>query len=117
MSDVCALTLQRLFMELPCKHTVISLPEVAASTMRSLLAFIYNGEVSVEESTLEALMQAAESLEIRGLIKKDEDTKCPLATSSPPPPPPKKKKNISPEEEMEELRKALRKCQHVSRSC
>lgn len=64
--------------------------------MRSLLDFMYRGEVSVDQDRLTAFLRVAESLRIKGLTEVNED-KCdlPSITSSllgnqntvPPPPP------------------------------
>lgn len=58
---------QRLFLDVGTKRPVLSMPDISCSTMKSLLSFIYTGEVSVDEAQLPQLLQAAETLEIRGL--------------------------------------------------
>ena len=67
------------------KRVIICLPDVTTSTMKSLLTFIYTGEVSVGEENLEDLIQAAEMLEIKGLTNggKDEDEAENKVTVSP----------------------------------
>ena len=82
------------------KVCVISLPDVSRSTMRLLLAFIYKGEVSVEEDDLDELLQAAEALEIRGLTKDEDKTRTQRGD----------KRKFDQAEYLE----ALKKCQHVS---
>lgn len=89
--------LQALFVGHPDKHPIVILKDVPYVDMRSLLDFMYRGEVSVDQDRLTAFLRVAESLRIKGLTEVNED-KCdlPSITSSllggsqstvPPPPP------------------------------
>ncbi|XP_059098902.1 protein tramtrack, alpha isoform-like [Tigriopus californicus] len=51
----------------PLKHPIIFLKDVKPLEMERLLQFIYYGEVKVPNSEIEAFIQAASSLNIRGL--------------------------------------------------
>ncbi len=104
--------LQRLFLDTRAKVCVISLPDISAATMRELLAFIYTGEVSVEEEEpMDRLMGAAEALEIRGLTT---DTHNGEST--------KKRKETVEDQQRERYQdnneadfvQAIAKCRHVS---
>ena len=44
--------------------------EISLSTLDSLINFIYTGEVEIPEEELNELIEAAESLDIRGLTEK-----------------------------------------------
>lgn len=87
---------QALFVGHPDKHPIVILKDVPYSDMRSLLDFMYRGEVSVDQDRLTAFLKVAESLRIKGLTEVNEE-RCDLPsiansllnqTFSPPPPPP-----------------------------
>jgi len=74
---------QALFVGHPDKHPIVILKDVPYVDMRSLLDFMYRGEVSVDQDRLTAFLRVAESLRIKGLTEVNED-KCdlPSITSS-----------------------------------
>lgn len=87
---------QALFTGHPDKHPIVILKDVPYVDMRSLLDFMYRGEVSVDQDRLTAFLRVAESLRIKGLTEVNED-KCDLPSitssllgnqnaSQPPPP-------------------------------
>jgi Cys2His2 zinc finger developmental/cell cycle regulator len=94
--SACSPYFQALFVNHPDKHPIVILKDVPYVDMRSLLDFMYRGEVSVDQDRLTAFLRVAESLRIKGLTEVNED-KCdlPSITSSllgnqntvPPPPP------------------------------
>ncbi|XP_025163332.1 protein tramtrack, beta isoform isoform X2 [Harpegnathos saltator] len=95
--SACSPYFQALFIGHPDKHPIVILKDVPYVDMRSLLDFMYRGEVSVDQDRLTAFLRVAESLRIKGLTEVNED-KCdlPSITSSllggaqntvPPPPP------------------------------
>ncbi|XP_015608671.1 protein tramtrack, beta isoform isoform X3 [Cephus cinctus] len=94
--SACSPYFQALFVGHPDKHPIVILKDVPYVDMRSLLDFMYRGEVSVDQDRLTAFLRVAESLRIKGLTEVNED-KCdlPSITSSllgnqnvvPPPPP------------------------------
>lgn len=96
--DLSESFLQALFVGHPDRHPIVILKDVPYVDMRSLLDFMYRGEVSVDQERLTAFLRVAESLRIKGLTEVNED-KCelPNITSSllgggsqnavPPPPP------------------------------
>ncbi|XP_008555498.1 protein tramtrack, beta isoform isoform X2 [Microplitis demolitor] len=94
--SACSPYFQALFTGHPDKHPIVILKDVPYVDMRSLLDFMYRGEVSVDQDRLTAFLRVAESLRIKGLTEVNED-KCdlPNITSSllgnqntvPPPPP------------------------------
>ncbi|XP_071856035.1 protein tramtrack, alpha isoform-like isoform X1 [Bombus fervidus] len=94
--SACSPYFQALFVGHPDKHPIVILKDVPYVDMRSLLDFMYRGEVSVDQDRLTAFLRVAESLRIKGLTEVNEE-KCdlPSITSSllgnqntvPPPPP------------------------------
>ncbi len=92
-----------MFLDVKAKVCVISLPDVSRSTMRMLLSFIYTGEVSVEEEALDDLLQAAETLEIRGLTKNKDEEEASHARPRP-----------KPAFDEAAYLEAIKKCRHVS---
>ncbi|KAK8719662.1 hypothetical protein OTU49_013879, partial [Cherax quadricarinatus] len=59
----------------PCTHPIIILRDVAYTHMRSLLEFMYAGEVNISQVHLGAFLHTAEALKIRGLAESSDDRK------------------------------------------
>ncbi|XP_069701927.1 protein tramtrack, beta isoform isoform X6 [Periplaneta americana] len=81
--SACSPYFQALFVGHPDKHPIVILKDVPYCDMRSLLDFMYRGEVSVDQDRLTAFLKVAESLRIKGLTEVNEE-KCdlPSITSS-----------------------------------
>ncbi|KAF5275595.1 hypothetical protein FQA39_LY06707 [Lamprigera yunnana] len=79
--SACSPYFQALFVNHPDKHPIVILKDVPYSDMRSLLDFMYKGEVSVDQERLTAFLRVAESLRIKGLTEVTEE-KCDTITSS-----------------------------------
>lgn len=79
--SACSPYFQALFVNHPDKHPIVILKDVPYSDMRSLLDFMYKGEVSVDQDRLTAFLRVAESLRIKGLTEVNEE-KCDTITSS-----------------------------------
>ncbi|XP_020279642.1 protein tramtrack, beta isoform-like isoform X3 [Pseudomyrmex gracilis] len=75
--SACSPYFQALFAGHPDKHPIVILKDVPYVDMRSLLDFMYRGEVSVDQDRLTAFLRVAESLRIKGLTEVNED-KCDL---------------------------------------
>lgn len=58
---------QNIFLRNPCKHPTIVLTDVKFVHLRSLIDFIYNGEVNIMEEHLSELLRIANILKIKGL--------------------------------------------------
>ena len=58
-----------LFLSNPCKHPIIILKDVKFSDLKSIIDFIYRGEVNVPQIQLTSLLKTAETLKIRGLTE------------------------------------------------
>ncbi|KAH1025598.1 protein jim lovell [Dendroctonus ponderosae] len=70
--SACSTLFQRIFLDHPCKHPVIILSDFSGWVIQAIVAFIYKGEVNVLQDQLQALIKAAESLQIRGLANQDQ---------------------------------------------
>lgn len=81
--SACSPYFQALFVGHPDKHPIVILKDVPYCDMRSLLDFMYRGEVSVDQDRLTAFLKVAESLRIKGLTEVNEE-RCdiPSITSS-----------------------------------
>jgi len=64
----------------PWQHPVLLLQDVRSSDLNSLMDFIYFGQASVSQDSLQSFLRVAEKLKIKGL--------CESLAPPPPPPPP-----------------------------
>ena len=64
---------QALFRNHPDRHPIVILKDVSYVDMRSLLEFMYRGEVSVEQERLTVFLHIAEMLRIKGLTEVSEE--------------------------------------------
>ena len=55
------------FQSNPCQHPIVILRDVSPDDLQSLLAFMYNGEVRIEEDRLKNFLRTAEMLQVQGL--------------------------------------------------
>lgn len=67
--SACSPYFQALFINHPDKHPIVILKDVPYSDMKSLLDFMYRGEVSVDQDRLTHFLRVAESLRIKGLTE------------------------------------------------
>lgn len=51
----------------PSEHPTIVLSQILNSELQPLVEFMYNGEVAIEQSRLQILLEAANILKIKGL--------------------------------------------------
>ncbi|XP_066594461.1 longitudinals lacking protein, isoforms H/M/V isoform X2 [Prorops nasuta] len=65
--SACSSYFQALFLDHPNRHPIVILKDVRFSELRTLVDFMYKGEVSVEYCQLSALLKTAESLKVKGL--------------------------------------------------
>lgn len=80
--SACSPYFQVLFTNTPDdKHPILILKDITLADMKSLLDFMYRGEVSVDQERLTAFLRVAESLRIKGLTEVNED-KQPKGTNS-----------------------------------
>lgn len=67
--SACSSYFQSLFVDHPGRHPIVILKDVCFSELRTLVEFMYRGEVSVEYCRLSALLKTAESLKVKGLAE------------------------------------------------
>ncbi|XP_063852622.1 longitudinals lacking protein-like isoform X1 [Scylla paramamosain] len=73
--SACSPYFKELLQGNPCTHPIIILRDVAYTHMRSLLEFMYAGEVNISQVHLGAFLHTAEALKIRGLAESSDDRK------------------------------------------
>lgn len=83
--SACSPYFNSLFLNHPEKHPIVILKDVPYADMKSLLDFMYRGEVSVDQERLTAFLRVAESLRIKGLTEVNDDKP---SNSEPTPQPP-----------------------------
>lgn len=83
--SACSPYFNALFINHPEKHPIVILKDVPYADMKSLLDFMYRGEVSVDQERLTAFLRVAESLRIKGLTEVNDDKP---SNSEPTPQPP-----------------------------
>ena len=59
---------KRILMKNPHSHPLIYLKGIKFSDVESVLAFIYEGEVNIEQDNLNTFLKVAEELEVKGLV-------------------------------------------------
>ncbi|XP_044753006.1 protein tramtrack, beta isoform-like isoform X1 [Coccinella septempunctata] len=79
--SACSPYFQSLFINHQEKHPIVILKDVPLADMKSLLDFMYKGEVSVDQDRLTAFLRVAENLRIKGLTEVNEE-KCDNIASS-----------------------------------
>ncbi|GAB6019217.1 hypothetical protein CHUAL_000828 [Chamberlinius hualienensis] len=67
--SACSPYFQSLFLENPCQHPIVFLKDVQYNDLRALVDFMYKGEVNVNQEQLNAVLETAESLKVRGLAE------------------------------------------------
>lgn len=71
--SACSPYFNALFVNHSEKHPIVILKDVPFADMKSLLDFMYRGEVSVDQERLTAFLRVAESLRIKGLTEVSDD--------------------------------------------
>lgn len=96
--SACSPYFQGLFINHPENHPIVILKDITFADMKSLLDFMYRGEVSVDQERLTAFLRVAESLRIKGLteVNDDKPEKAESVTQPPPPPQPPQLQRIQP---------------------
>ncbi|EDS34043.1 conserved hypothetical protein [Culex quinquefasciatus] len=62
--SACSSYFQTLFLDHPARHPIVILKDVRFAELRTLVDFMYKGEVNVEYCQLSALLKTAESLKV-----------------------------------------------------
>ncbi|EDX06518.1 GD10745 [Drosophila simulans] len=72
--SACSTYFQKLLLENPCKHPTIILPaDIIFTDLKTIIDFVYRGEIDVTESELQGLLRTAEQLKIKGLCETAEN--------------------------------------------
>ncbi|KAK8771540.1 uncharacterized protein LOC144124460 [Amblyomma americanum] len=67
--SACSPFFETLFAQNPCPHPVVIMSQTREADLRTLLEFMYRGEVNVAQDQLPALLRTAELLQVRGLAE------------------------------------------------
>lgn len=67
--SACSSYFQTLFVDHPSRHPIVILKDVRFAELKTLVEFMYKGEVNVEYCQLQALLKTAESLKVKGLAE------------------------------------------------
>ncbi|GAB6031297.1 hypothetical protein CHUAL_009094 [Chamberlinius hualienensis] len=67
--SACSPYFQELFRENPCKHPIVILKDMKMVELRSIVEFMYKGEINVSQDQLPTLLKTAESLKVKGLAE------------------------------------------------
>lgn len=82
--SACSSYFQSLFIDHPNRHPIVILKDVCFSELRTLIEFMYRGEVNVEYCQLSTLLKTAESLKVKGLAEMTQDLSTRSRTAPPP---------------------------------
>lgn len=77
--SACSPYFQALFNDTPCDHPIVILKDVQWSDLKSILSFMYKGEIHVSQEQIGPLLKLAELLKIRGLSEEQTDGREVLA--------------------------------------
>ncbi|XP_014224822.1 protein jim lovell [Trichogramma pretiosum] len=84
--SACSPFFAKIFENHPCKHPVIVLDDFSVNEINIIMEFMYLGEVRIEHSDLPGVLQAASSLQIRGLTSSEvqltRNTSSPISADS-----------------------------------
>ncbi|KAH1022407.1 hypothetical protein HUJ04_011814 [Dendroctonus ponderosae] len=73
--SACSAYFRALFVDHPARHPIVILKDVRFSDLRTIVEFMYKGEVHVEYAQLNRLLQTAESLKVKGLAEMTQEYK------------------------------------------
>lgn len=85
--SACSSYFKDIFKENPCQHPVIIFRNVKYDDLLSIVVYMYQGEVNIEQESLPTFLHTAEMLSIQGLTDDDEkqhknDVNSPSALTS-----------------------------------
>ncbi|CAL7933611.1 unnamed protein product [Xylocopa violacea] len=72
--SVCSPYFKSIFKENPCQHPVIILKDMKYTEIESLLKFMYQGEININQEDLSTFLKVAQTLQIRGLTTEDTNS-------------------------------------------
>ncbi|XP_053623727.1 protein bric-a-brac 1-like isoform X2 [Plodia interpunctella] len=71
--SACSPYFQSLLMDNPCNHPIIIMRDIKFSDLKSLVDFMYRGEINVAQDQIQALLNVAGILKVRGLADVSAD--------------------------------------------
>ena len=87
--SACSTYFKEIFKENPCQHPVIIFKNVKYDDLLSIVVYMYQGEVNIEQEALPTFLHTAEMLSIQGLTEDDStQSDKSISIAVPPPPPP-----------------------------
>lgn len=86
--SACSTYFKEIFKENPCQHPVIIFKNVKYDDLLSIVVYMYQGEVNIEQDALPTFLHTAEMLSIQGLTEDDstQPEKNIIAVQPPPQP-------------------------------
>ncbi|XP_049885305.1 longitudinals lacking protein, isoforms H/M/V-like [Pectinophora gossypiella] len=72
--SACSTYFQALFMDNPSRHPIVILKDVTFADLRTMVDFMYYGEVNVTEEQLPQVLDTAKTLKIKGLTEMPDST-------------------------------------------
>uniref|UniRef100_A0A8D8L9Y5 Longitudinals lacking protein, isoforms A/B/D/L n=1 Tax=Cacopsylla melanoneura TaxID=428564 RepID=A0A8D8L9Y5_9HEMI len=84
----CSPYLELLLSQHNDKHPILIFKDIKFNELKSMIDYMYKGEVNIAQDQLNHFLKAAESLQIKGLSESEDDATPQTATPTPPPPPP-----------------------------
>lgn len=69
--SACSTYFKEIFKENPCQHPVIIFKNVKYDDLLSIVVYMYQGEVNIEQDALPTFLHTAEMLSIQGLTEDD----------------------------------------------
>lgn len=73
--SACSSYFQSLFLDHPSRHPIVILKDVRFAELRTIIEFMYKGEVNVQYCQLSALLKTAESLKVC-VLDRNENWEC-----------------------------------------
>ena len=67
--SACSSYFQQLFMENTCEHPIVFLKDIKYEEIRTILDYMYKGEVNVAQEELNSFLSIAEELRVKGLTQ------------------------------------------------
>lgn len=86
--SACSTYFKEIFKENPCQHPVIIFKNVKYDDLLSIVVYMYQGEVNIEQDALPTFLHTAEMLSIQGLTEDDSTQPEKSIIAIPPPPQP-----------------------------
>lgn len=80
--SACSPYFRKLLKSNPCQHPIVILRDVREDDLRSLLNFMYHGEVQIDHDRLKGFLRTAETLQIKGLTDNPLKEQCQKTSST-----------------------------------